>query len=77
MSRRPVPDTGADGWVVADHGSSTSTVLAALPLGFAVGLEPMSLVTDSVTGHQDLYFSRWSCRNKDGDIYALEGVDTV
>jgi hypothetical protein len=61
----------------ADLGSSTSTILAALPLGFAVGLGPMSLVTDLVTAHQDLYFSRWSCRRKDGDIYALEGVDTV
>ena len=37
----------------------------------------MSLATDAATSSQDLYFERWSCRRETGDIYALEGVDTV
>ena len=56
-------------------GSSTSTILATLPPGFA-GFE-MSLAPNTVTSHQDLYFNRWSCKHETGDIYALRGVDTV
>jgi hypothetical protein len=61
----------------ADLGSSTSTILATLPPGISVGLGHMSLATNSVTSHQDLYFDHWSCTRETGDIYALEGVDTV
>ena len=47
------------------------------PARYRYGREPMSLATDVATSSQDLYFERWSCRQKTGDIYALEGVDTV
>ncbi len=60
----------------ADLGSSASIILSTLPRGIDAG-EMMSVAPNPATSHQDLYFQRWSCRNETGDIYALEGVDTV
>jgi hypothetical protein len=57
-------------------GSSTATILASFPTGIDTGCE-MSLAPNPATSHTDLYYERWPCRSKAGDIYALRGVDTV
>ena len=57
-------------------GSAASTVLASLPRGIDTG-EVSSVAANSGTAQLDLYFQRWSCRAEVGDIYALQGVDTI
>lgn len=60
----------------ADLGSDTSTVLASLPAGIDTDWV-QSVARDTSTGHLDLYFDRYRCKQNTGDIYALRGVDTV
>jgi Tol biopolymer transport system component len=62
--RLPVP--------LADGDEPTQVV--DLPRGIDTGWES-SLTADSETGQMDLYFERWNCANKTGDVYVAGGVD--
>jgi hypothetical protein len=55
---------------------STSSTVARLPTGVDVGLR-LSVATDPLTTHQDLYFERDACRSRGYDIYVLRSVDTA
>jgi hypothetical protein len=54
-------------------GAEASTSIASLPKGIAVA--DMSLTSDPGSGDLDLYFTRYDCRARSGDIYVLEGVN--
>ena len=35
----------------------------------------LSLTANTMSGFQDLYFERWDCKAKRGDVYAARSVD--
>ena len=62
-------------------GSGISTELTPIPTGFGLGSR-RSLTLNPVTGHLDLYFSRYRCSGRvqpsgriQADIYAFRDVD--
>jgi hypothetical protein len=57
-------------------GSGDSIVLAQLPQGVDTDWR-QSLALNTGSGDTDLLFVRYRCEKEQGDIYALEGVDTV
>ena len=56
--------------------SGGSIALASLQPGIDAGFA-LSVAADPGTGHEDLYFARYSCRLDTTDIYALRSVDTA
>jgi len=55
-------------------GSDQSTAVATLPRGIDTGWT-LSLTANTTSGFQDLYFERWDCKDRRGDVYAIRSVD--
>jgi len=55
-------------------GSDQSTTVAALPKGIDTGWT-LSLSSNTGSGFQDLYFERWECKERRGDVYVVRSVD--
>ena len=50
------------------------TLLAILPNGIDTGWT-LALAPNAVSGLQDLYYQRWDCRRRTGDIFRFLSVD--
>lgn len=68
------PDVGI--WRLPIDLEGEPTLIVDLPDGIDTGWWN-SLAVDGVGGQTDLYFQRWSCAARTGDIYVARGVDAA